>query len=70
MRMLGATESQVVTDADRMLAEVASDLGHGDSFRKHTVGVYFGEPGKTVPDPYFDGRGPRRLRAARCAAAA
>jgi cholesterol oxidase len=66
MRMLGATESQVVNEADRMLAEVASDLGHGDSFRRHTVGVYFGEPGKTVPDPYFDGRGPERTGCTLC----
>jgi cholesterol oxidase len=66
MRMLGATESQVVTEADRMLAEVAADLGHGDSFRRHTVGVYFGEPGKTAPDPYFGGQGPERTGCTLC----
>jgi cholesterol oxidase len=65
-RMLGATESPVVTDADRMLHEVATELGHGASFRRHTVGVYFGDPGKTAPDPYFGGRGPERTGCTLC----
>lgn len=65
-RMLGATESQVVVETDRMLAEVAADMGRGDSFKRHTVGVYFGEPGKTVPDPFFDGRGPERTGCTLC----
>ena len=32
--------------------------GVGDTFRKTPVGVFFGEPGKRVPDPYFGGAGP------------
>ncbi len=66
MRMLGATESEVLTDSDRMLAEVATDLGRGETFKKHTVGVYFGEPGKTVADPFFDGEGPERTGCTLC----
>jgi cholesterol oxidase len=65
-RMLGATESPMITDADRMLHEVATELGHGDSFRKHTVGVYFGEAGQTVPDPFFGGKGPARTGCTLC----
>jgi cholesterol oxidase len=66
MRMLGATESQVVGESDRMLAEVAADLGRGDTWKRHTVGVYFGEPGKEVPDPFFDGAGPPRTGCTLC----
>lgn len=66
MHMLGATESQVLNEGDRMLHEVAKDLGHGDTFKRHTVGVYFGEPGKTVDDPYFDGKGPARTGCTLC----
>ena len=41
-----------------MLKEVAEEMGRGDTFHKADVGVYFGEPGKTVPDPFFGGEGP------------
>ena len=30
------------------------------------VGVFFGEPGKTVPDPYFGGEGPDRTGCTLC----
>ena len=30
------------------------------TFRATDVGVFFGEPGKAVPDPFFDGQGPER----------
>ena len=66
LRMLGATESQVLGETDRMLAEVASDMGSGETFKRHTVGVYFGEPGKTAPDPFFDGKGPERTGCTLC----
>jgi cholesterol oxidase len=66
MKMLGATESQVITDSDRMLKEVADELGHGHTWKPHTVGVYFGEPGKTAPDPYFGGAGPERTGCTLC----
>ena len=65
-RMLGAIESPVLVETDHMLAEVAADMGHGDSFRRHTVGVFFGEPGKEVPDPFFDGKGPARTGCTAC----
>jgi cholesterol oxidase len=43
-----------------VLKEIAHELGYGATFRATEVGVFFGEPGKTVPDPYFDGAGPAR----------
>jgi cholesterol oxidase len=65
MKMLGGVESPVLAATDDMLREVARDMGH-DSFKKHTVGVFFGEPGQTVADPYFEGRGPARTGCTSC----
>jgi len=65
-RMLGATESPVLVETDRLLRQVAEEMGRGDTFHKHTVGVYFGEAGKTAPDPYFDGEGPERTGCTLC----
>ncbi len=65
-RMLGATESVVVGETDRILKEVADEMGRGHTWHRATVGVYFGEPGKTVPDPFFGGEGPERTGCTLC----
>lgn len=65
-RMLGVTRVQDDGPADALLREFAASIGKGDTYAKPNVGVYFGEPGKTVPDPYFDGRGPERTGCIRC----
>lgn len=57
-RMLGATQNPTLTPVDRLMKSVAEDMGK--EFEKTHVAVYFGEPDKTVPDPYFDGEGPER----------
>lgn len=67
-RMLGATPCPGVGRADELLREIGRDLGVGDGFRVHDVGVYFGEPGVAVPDPYFGGEGPQRTGCTRCGA--
>jgi cholesterol oxidase len=59
-RMLGAAVNPRMTAADEVLLEVARDLGVESTFHPTTVGVFFGEPGKSVPDPYFGGVGPAR----------
>jgi cholesterol oxidase len=59
-KMLGVVRNPVWTDADRILHEVASDLGLEKHHEATEVGVYFGEPGKTVADPFFGGQGPER----------
>lgn len=59
-RMLGSIESPEIFESDHALKEILDEMGTGDSFKRHTVGVYFGEPDKEVEDPYFDGEGPRR----------
>lgn len=66
MRMLGAIESPVVMETDEMLESVAEDMGRGGTFKRATVGVYFGEAGKTVPDPFFGGEGPERTGCVLC----
>ncbi len=38
----------------------------GASYKRTPVGVFLGEPGKTVPDPYFGGEGPERTGCTRC----
>lgn len=57
-RMLGVTPYTHDTWPDEVLRDVARDVGLEESFRRVDVGVWLGEPGKTVPDPYFGGSGP------------
>lgn len=64
--MLGVNRCQVVTPADEALKAVAEDMGRGDTFHMQDVGIYFGEPEETVPDPYFGGRGPDRTGCKLC----
>ncbi len=65
-RMLGANPSPQIGRADQCLREVGIDLRGKDTFHKNDVGIYFGEPEKTVPDPYFKGRGPERTGCTFC----
>ena len=64
-RMLGVVTNPTFTDADRVVKEVADEMGVGATFVPTPVGVFFGPdgtkaPGETVPDPYFGGVGPAR----------
>ena len=65
-RMLGVAENPRLWPADHVLKEIAGELGTADTFRPATVGAYFGEPGKEVPDPYFGGEGPARAGCIHC----
>jgi cholesterol oxidase len=70
-RMLGVVMNPTFTDADRVVKEVADEMGVGDTFVPTPVGVFFGPdgdktPGKTVPDPYFGGAGPERTGCIEC----
>ena len=67
-RMLGAVDVPFETDADHLFRELAADLGVSDSYARPTVGVFFGEPGETVADPFFGGEGPERAGCIRCGA--
>ncbi len=65
-RMLGVTQNPHDDPADQLLRELGEELGVGDTYQKTPVGVYFGEPGKTVPDPFFGGEGPDRTGCMLC----
>ena len=67
-RMLGSTRNPNTTYLDTVIQDVARDIGRPDSFKMTDVAVYFGEPGKTVPDPYFGGAGPTRTGCISCGA--
>jgi cholesterol oxidase len=66
--MLGAAPNPVVTRGDQVIKEIAEDLGREEHFHPTEVAVYFGEPNKKVPDPYFDGEGPDRVGCNFCGA--
>jgi cholesterol oxidase len=66
--MLGSTRNPNVTYVDEVIREVAGDIGRPGDFHPTDVAVYFGKPGQTVPDPYFDGEGPERTGCIGCGA--
>ena len=68
LRMLGAAANPYRTFPDDVLREVGRDMGREDQFEQARLSVYFGEPGKTVPDPFFGGEGPERTGCIQCVA--
>ncbi|GAC1437215.1 MAG: GMC family oxidoreductase [Solirubrobacteraceae bacterium] len=65
-RMLGVADNPHDDPADQLLLEFARHKGVQDTYAKTRVGVFFGEPGKTVPDPFFGGEGPDRTGCISC----
>jgi cholesterol oxidase len=65
-RMLGVVTNPSVTPSDEVMRKVAADMGVADSYHHAPVGVYFGEPGERVADPYFGGAGPDRTGCTEC----
>lgn len=64
--MLGVTQNRFEGEPDRVLAEIAGELGKADTYVTTPVAVHFGEPGKEVADPYFGGAGPARRGCTLC----
>jgi cholesterol oxidase len=60
LMMLGAAKNPKLFDGDIALKELAKKINREDKFEHAQVSVYFGEEGKTVNDPYFNGKGPDR----------
>jgi cholesterol oxidase len=58
--MLGVTEYPLEGPADVLLRQYSEEIGVADTYKHTRVGAFFGEPGKEVPDPYFEGEGPPR----------
>jgi cholesterol oxidase len=65
-RMLGVVQNPYDDPADQLLRELGEELGVGDTYKKTPVGIFFGAPGETVPDPYFGGEGPDRAGCSLC----
>lgn len=65
-KMLGVTTNPYLGPADKLLQMAAKEQGVGETFYPTEVGVYFGENGKTAPDPYFGGEGPERAGCILC----
>ena len=67
-KMLGAAVNPKLHDSDLLIKEIAKDLGKEKDFEATKVAVFFGEPGKIVKDPYFNGKGPDRKGCIHCGA--
>jgi cholesterol oxidase len=65
-RMLGAATNPYTTRADEVIRTIGKRLGREAHVHQTEVAVYFGQPGKTVPDPYFGGEGPERTGCVQC----
>jgi cholesterol oxidase len=66
-RMLGVAEVTTDDEADELLREFGEHIGASATYAKTRVGVFLGEPGVTVADPYFGGEGPARTGCIACA---
>lgn len=67
-KMLGADKTPFAGPADEALREVAKAIGKESEYDATNVAVFFGESGKTVSDPYFNGEGPDRAGCTFCGA--
>jgi cholesterol oxidase len=65
-KILGVSRNPKLWKADELLHSMALEGGLGGTFRATDVGAYFGDPGVTVPDPYFGGEGPERAGCKHC----
>lgn len=65
--MLGSAKFEPEYEEDKILREVAVEMGKGDSYGPvDGIGVYLGNPDKQT-DPYFKGLGPLRRGCSHCA---
>jgi len=68
LNMLGAAVNPLLAQSDLALQKLAQQINKYDYFVPTTVGVFFGEPDKTVKDPFFNGKGPDRKGCIHCGA--
>jgi cholesterol oxidase len=67
-RMLGVRANPNMTKGDHVMKGIAKDIGREEHFHPTEVAVFFGEPNKKVPDPFFEGEGPDRVGCNFCGA--
>lgn len=65
-RMLGRTTNPFTGPMDDHLRAAAAEVGGEETFGPVPLAIHFGEPGETVPDPYFAGEGPDRTGCRLC----
>lgn len=66
LAMLGATPNPRLESGDLALQQLARELGKAERFQTTNVAVYFGKPGVSESDPYFNGKGPSRTGCIYC----
>ncbi|HTV19713.1 MAG TPA: GMC family oxidoreductase [Polyangiaceae bacterium] len=67
-RMLGVAQVPALFPADKVLLRVAEKRGQVENFQVPEVGIYFGDAGRSKPDPFFGGEGPERRGCRFCGA--
>jgi len=65
-KMLGRALNPYQSEMDEQLKATAEALGYGDTWGAVQQGIFFGEPGTTVNDPFFEGDGPDRVGCTQC----
>ncbi|WP_205697158.1 GMC oxidoreductase [Conexibacter sp. SYSU D00693] len=65
-RMLGVVDYDEDDPADALLQRLGEHLEVSGTWKRARVGVFLGEAGTTVADPYFGGDGPARTGCTRC----
>lgn len=66
--MLGRVICPSIHSMDGWLQATAQAMGAPQTYAPVPLGIYFGEEGKTSPDPFFAGRGPARTGCIQCGA--
>ena len=66
LKMLGTVACPRLENGDKTLQTLAKQMAKESAFEPTRVAVFFGEPEKTVPDPYFNGKGPDRSGCTYC----
>jgi cholesterol oxidase len=64
--MLGRTLNPYHGQMDDWLQATSRAMGASHTFGPVPQGIYFGEAGRTVADPFFEGAGPERTGCTRC----
>jgi cholesterol oxidase len=67
-KMLGVVPNPAIFEGEEALYKIGEKMGVASTYHPTQVGVYFGEPGKCEPDPYFSGKGPARSGCIFCGA--
>jgi cholesterol oxidase len=67
-KMMGVSKNPRLENGDLALKKLAKEINKETEFEPTDVAVFFGEPGKTVEDPYFNGEGPERSGCTFCGA--